>query len=128
MKLYVVRNSQGKFFKPVGFGGYGVNWQDTIEKAKFYTKIGPAKAQCTFWYNNNPKYGCPVILEFDIDPAKAVVLPMIHEAVKKAAAKAKREAKNAADRRAYEAVRNMENASKLIQILTPAQKKELGIL
>lgn len=75
MKLFVIRNKEGKFFRPVGFGGGGgKNWQDTIEKAKFYPKIGTAKGQVSFWYREYPEYGCPDIIEFDLDPAKAKVL------------------------------------------------------
>lgn len=83
MKLYVVRNKEGKFFRPVGFGGggsgNGKNWQDTLEKAKFYPKIGTAKTQASFWYREYPSYGCPDILEFDLDPTKAVVLNVQEE-------------------------------------------------
>ena len=30
MKLYVVRNKQGKYFRAIGYGGYGSNWVDTL--------------------------------------------------------------------------------------------------
>lgn len=76
MKLYVVRNKEGKFFKNIGYGGSGGNWQDTIDKAKFYAKFGQAKSRCTFFYKNYPSFGCPDILEFDIDASNALVHDM----------------------------------------------------
>lgn len=105
MKLYVVRNKEGKFFRPVGMGGGGKNWQDTLDRAKFYPKIGTAKGQAAFWYREYPSYGCPDILEFDLDPAKAVVLDIRAETDKKIVKK-----KEAAQRRRdeYEAWRKAE--------------------
>ncbi len=127
MKLYVIQNSAGKFFKPVGYGGYGDQWQDEIEKAKFYTKLGPAKAQCTFWYNANPKLGCPCVLEFTIDPANAVKLSMLENAVKSAEKKAKEQAKRDAENKAYWAMQNMQKVKELLPTLTPEQRKALGL-
>lgn len=89
MKLYVVRNKEGKYFRPIGQGGHGSNWNDSMEKAKFYTKIGQAKSQITFWYNAYPTYGCPDLLEFDLDAANAVVIDMKQETEKKGLAKQK---------------------------------------
>lgn len=76
MNLFVLRNREGKFFKSKGYGGYGPSWRDGIENAKFYTKIGPAKAQVTYWFKNHPEFGCPELLVFDCDPAKATILNM----------------------------------------------------
>lgn len=76
MKLYVVRNKQGKFFRPVGMSGYGKNWVDELEKAKFYAKFGPAKAQVTYFFKSDPSYGCPDILEFELSVQSAKVLDM----------------------------------------------------
>jgi hypothetical protein len=75
MKLYVIRNQEGKFFRTIGYQGYGVSW-DTLEKAKFYTKIGQAKARCTYFFKNYPSFGCPEILEFDLNVANATVIDM----------------------------------------------------
>jgi hypothetical protein len=127
MKLYVIQNSAGKFFKPVGYGGYGDQWQTDIEKAKFYTKLGPVKAQCTFWYNANPKLGCPCVLEFNIDPANAKTLSMVEDAQKSAERKAKREAKRQEVYNARMALHNMDKIKQLLPTLTPEQKKALGL-
>jgi hypothetical protein len=79
MKLYVVRNKEGKFFRPKGFGGYGSNWKDKLEQAKFYPKIGQAKARVTYFAKHFPKYGVCDVLEFTLDASLAVVLNMEQE-------------------------------------------------
>lgn len=76
MNLYVLRNKAGQFFKSKGFGGYGPSWREKLEDAKFYTKIGPAKAQVTYWFKNHPQFGCPDLLVFNCDPTNATVLNM----------------------------------------------------
>lgn len=78
MKIYLVRDREGKFFRPIGRGGYGENWT-TIDRAKIYPKVGPAKGIITWWFGNYPKFGCPELLEFDIDPAKANVVDLTNE-------------------------------------------------
>ena len=76
MKLYVVRNKEGKFFKNKGFGGYGYNWKDNLDQAKFYPKIGQAKARVTYFAKHFPSYGVCDILEFTLDVNQAVVMNM----------------------------------------------------
>ena len=83
MKLYVIRNKEGKFFRSIGYGGGGMNWQDKLENAKFYAKAGTAKGQITFWFKEYPQYGCPELLEFDLDVANATVFNMQAETEKK---------------------------------------------
>lgn len=76
MKLYVVRNKEGKFFRSIGFGGSGVNWVDGLDKAKFYPKIGQAKSRCTFFAGHYPQFGVPEVLEFDLNTITPVVVSM----------------------------------------------------
>lgn len=66
MKLYAIRNKEGKYFRPIGRNGRGQNWQETLEKAKLYSKIGTAKAQISWWYKNYPSYGCPDLIVFEL--------------------------------------------------------------
>lgn len=82
MNLYVVRNKEGKYFRAVGYGGGGDSWVDTLEKAKFYARIGQAKSRVTYFFKNWPAYGCPEILEFSLDVTQAKVMNM-EEASKK---------------------------------------------
>lgn len=76
MKLYVVRNKEGKFFRSIGYGGTGANWVEGLDKAKFYTKIGQAKSRCTFFAGHYPQFGVPEVLEFDLNTITPVVISM----------------------------------------------------
>jgi hypothetical protein len=93
MKIYVIKNAEGKFFKPSGMGGSSVRWKDTIEEAKIYTKIGPCKSQVTGhaqWFIDK-KLPIPYlsILEFNIDPLNPSVIhegkPIADASIKKIA-------------------------------------------
>ena len=83
MKIYVVRNSEGKYFRAIGYGGYGSNWVDELSRAKFYTKIGQAKSRVTYFFGDDPSFGCPEILEFELDITRAKVLDMREDTEKK---------------------------------------------
>ena len=87
MKLYVVRNKNGKFFRPKGFSGYGSNWKENLEQAKFYPKLAQAKARVTYFAKKFPTYGVCDVLEFTLDVNQAVVMNMENitsEAIEKA--------------------------------------------
>ena len=102
MNLYVVRNRQGKYFRSIGYGGTGENWVDTLDKAKFYPRIGQAKARVTYFTKNWPDYGTPDILEFTLDVAQAKVLDMAETTKKSIARIAKRELDQEHRNRQYE--------------------------
>lgn len=127
MKLYVVQNSEGKYFRPRGYGGYGEQWQETLEKAKFYPKLGTARTQCSVWYGINPKLGCPVVLEFDLDPTKAVVIPQLDNAIMAKVKKEKKEAKRKREYDAYRALNNQSKVRELLSVLTDEQRKALKL-
>ena len=127
MKLYVVQNSEGKYFRPRGYGGYGDQWRDSLEKAKFYPKLGTARTQCTVWYGLNPKLGCPVVLEFDLDPTKAIVLSQLDNAIKSVEKKKVKETERKRRDDAYRALHNQSKVKELLKTLTDEQKKELGL-
>jgi len=82
MNLYVVRNCEGKFFRAVGYSGTGANWVDSLERAKFYPKLGQAKSRVTYFTKNWPAFGTPDILEFSLDVAQAKVINMEEETKK----------------------------------------------
>ena len=84
MKIYAVRNKDGKFFRPIGYGGYGQNWVDSIEKDKLYTKIGQAKSRVTFFTRNYPNFKSPDLLEFDLgEPTVLDMKDYAQKAIKK---------------------------------------------
>jgi hypothetical protein len=59
LELYVIRSNDGKFLRSKGYGGYGDSWVTDINKAKVWSRQGPAKAQCTWWFEHYPTYGRP---------------------------------------------------------------------
>jgi hypothetical protein len=64
LEFHVVINSEGKYFRAKGFGGYGDTWVNDIRKAKVYPKIGQARSRVTWFANEFPKYPPPMILKF----------------------------------------------------------------
>lgn len=103
MNLYVVRSkSTGEFFRSVGRNSSGSSWVKDLKDAKFYTKIGQAKGRVTYFYKSDPSYGCPDILEFDLDPAQAKILDMQAETDKKIKRANVLELKREISRREYE--------------------------
>lgn len=101
MKVYIIRNKEGKYFRPIGRSGMGENWVE-LNSAKIYTKIGPAKGQCTWFFSNYPKFGCPELLEFDIDPQNATVLDLTTETEKKIKQKKAAQLKSQLEYQKYE--------------------------
>lgn len=65
--FYVVMNSEGKFFRRKGYGGYGKTWTDTIATARVYAKIGPARATVSFFANHYSSYPAPSIVKLGIN-------------------------------------------------------------
>lgn len=62
INLYVIRNRDGQYFRAKGYGGTRDSWVAEIEKARLYTKLGPARTQVSFWANNYPAFGVPEIV------------------------------------------------------------------
>lgn len=73
-KLYVVRNSEGKYFRAKGYGGSGESWVEDLQKARIYSRIGTARA-CVTFYATEPKYKDflpPVLVELTISESKVL--------------------------------------------------------
>src|SRR5579885_1835112 len=90
LEFYLVRNQDGKWLRTKGYGGVGECWTDDVKRAKVYGRIGPARAQVSFWANHYPKYGVPDIVKLEISG-----FTIINEAdrIKKQAIKKKEAAK-----------------------------------
>ena len=73
LKLYIVVNADGHYFRAKGYGGYGDTWVGDIQKAKIYTKISSARSTVTFFANNYPTYTAPDIHELTITSTKLLV-------------------------------------------------------
>lgn len=74
IEVFLIRNQEGKFFRAVGYSGYGPSWVDDISDAKVYLKSGPARSRCTWWARNYPDYGIPDIVRFTIRYEEGEVL------------------------------------------------------
>lgn len=64
--LYVVRNSDGKFFRAKGYRGYGESWVDSVNEAKIYGKIGGARGVITFFSKNYPEFPTPELIRLTV--------------------------------------------------------------
>ncbi len=121
MNLYVVRNREGKYFRSIGYSGSGDNWVDTLDKAKFYPKIGQAKSRVTYFTKNWSDYGTPDILEFTLDITQAKVIDMKEVTKKSIARIARRELDREHRHRQYEIEALQREQDRL-----DARRKELG--
>lgn len=65
INFYAVKFRDGKWLRSKGYNGYGESRVDSLDKAKIWTKIGPAKAQITWWAANT---------EFTKDKAPVLVV------------------------------------------------------
>lgn len=72
LKVYAIRNAAGEWMRSTGYGGYGPHWVSALSSAKFYTKLGQARARVTFWAQHQPVP--PVIYVFTLLVKNAVVL------------------------------------------------------
>jgi hypothetical protein len=122
LTLYAVRNSEGKFFRSKGYGGYGESWVDKITSAKLYGKIGPARSCVTFWSRQYEKYGVPDIVELRVTSGQILIEERDRAitAVNKLR-KAKEESK--VNQRKQELKRAEQNLNKAKQELAAAQSK-----
>lgn len=66
MILYAVQNHEGKFLRSKGYCGSGKSWVDTLETAKIYGKIGPARGRVTWFANHCKDYPIPKLVALHI--------------------------------------------------------------
>ena len=64
--LYVVRNSEGRFFRSKGYRGYRESWVDSINEAKIYDKTGGARGVITFFSKNYPGFATPELIRLTV--------------------------------------------------------------
>lgn len=69
--LYVVRNSNGQYFRAKGFNGYRESWVNDINKAKIYGKIGSARSTVTY-FAQNPKSPVPDIVKLTVTEMEVI--------------------------------------------------------
>lgn len=72
LKLYIVVNHEGKFFRAKGYGGSGQSWVDNPNTARIYAKIGPPRAIVSYFFNSSDKFPAPKILEIGVGETKII--------------------------------------------------------
>ena len=72
LKFFAIRSRDGQWFRRKGYGGSGESWVDEITKARIFNKIGPARAQVSWWFNNYPSFGCPEIVVFSTQISEVI--------------------------------------------------------
>jgi hypothetical protein len=91
MKLYLVQNHEGKYFRAKGYGGRGLSWVDLPEHARIYTKIGPATSIIT-WWSNHTNLPVAKLVVFDAQPIE--IIDMTEKMLKKKLSHQKKIEKN----------------------------------
>jgi hypothetical protein len=87
---YAVRNSEGKWFRSKGYGGYGETWTDNANKARLYGAIGQARSRRTFFATRWPEFGAPDIVKLECEPVVIDDSAQLVKAKKKASTKKER--------------------------------------
>lgn len=116
--FYAVRNEDGKYFRSKGYCGYGDTWVDSLNKAKVYSRIGPARSQVTYFANAYPGFSIPDIVELHV--TKTVVIKEVERVKKSQTNKARVDAKYAkycAERDRKDAEKQIEEAQKILNKL-----------
>lgn len=85
ISFYVVRNSEGKYFRRKGYMGSGNTWVENIATARIWVKLSGARSVVTFFANSYPEYPVPSILKMNIGSVE-----VLDEAERVAKAKAKK--------------------------------------
>jgi len=113
LEFFAVRNQEGQWFHRKGYSGYGETWVEDVLQARIYNKIGPARAQVTFFAKNYPSFGVPDLVAFKV--TESCVLNEGDRIKKKMEAEGKRKKKRdvlQAQRRAVLAKEELERAQK----------------
>ena len=66
LKLYVIKNKEGKYFRAKGRDGSGDSWVADPVNARIYSKIGPARGVVSWFAKTFPSFGVPEIHELNI--------------------------------------------------------------
>jgi hypothetical protein len=120
LKMYIVRNSKGQYYRAKGYGGAGTSFVDDINKCRIYGTIGPARSVVTFFANNYPEYPTLEIIKvnvagFEVLNESERVRKVIEKKQREQAAQEKRAAERAmaeAERKLAEAQKNLDKLKK----------------
>jgi hypothetical protein len=99
LRFYLIRNSDGKYFRRKGYRGYGDSWETNLGKVRIYTKLSSARSVVTFFANNYKDFLAPVIVE--IAPGEITEIDESERLAQVRDKKAKRETINETIRRGH---------------------------
>lgn len=63
LRLYLVRNADGNYYRRVGYHGYRECWTDDLNQASVWTKLQSARTRVTALANLFPDYPIPDLIE-----------------------------------------------------------------
>jgi hypothetical protein len=74
LKVYLVRNAEGQYYRRVGRSGGGPIWTDEwdVSKASVWTKIGAARSIVSYFLNKYPEY--PPLSLIEVSAGEVIVL------------------------------------------------------
>lgn len=72
LEVYAVKSHDGKYYRTKGYMGTGLCWVDTLEKARVWFKISPAKAIVSYWTINHPTFTPPNLVKFTIGAEQVI--------------------------------------------------------
>ena len=64
--FYVVRNKEWKYFRAKGVNGRGKTWTDSLETARIYAKVAPARGIASFFASAYPAFGIPDVVRMEV--------------------------------------------------------------
>jgi hypothetical protein len=102
LEIYVVRNSDGNYFRAKGYHGTGDTWVSDINKARIYTKLSTARSIVSFFANNYTGFKTPEIVKMTVSVTEVLDES---ERVKKQQEKKQKQAEEAKIRRKQDALK-----------------------
>ena len=89
LSVYLVQNTEKKFFRAKGYAGSGLSWVDEPEKARIYAKIGQARSIVSYYAKHYPDFGIPVIIKLSFGKSEIIdekerLLKVLEKDLKKA--------------------------------------------
>jgi len=70
--LFAIRNKKGEWYRSKVMDGHSNNWTEDLDKARIYTKLGPARSVRTKWHKKYPELG-----KFDVIALKVAELTVL---------------------------------------------------
>lgn len=122
--LYAVQNQEGKWFRAKGYQGGGNTWVDSLETARIWTRIKPARATITYFANTYPSFGIPKLVKLFVTETEFVTEIERVEKIKNAKKlKKERQDVSQAKQKLEQAQKQYDSATKLLKKLRSENDK-----